>query len=285
MVVNGSTNLKLYGYQSGIQANTEVTLSKVLRNALYGETYTWTPYNLSTLPAIWTNPQNLIVDGSNRISQATNMGNLASTNFTQSTDLNKPTLSSGTMSFDGNDFLSTSNRAITKNKSKVWFFVISKNTDATANRNVFFQNNSNTGTRIGITYISSTMQIRTSFRTLLTDSLTDLNVSFSVSSEYMYLVSIDISTKVAQVYLDGTKVVDTTFTTTGTAFENADSAENPAIGGTTTGTFMGTMRDFICGLDVIPTATDIDKIFGWAAHKYGLTASLPSNHPYKTKAP
>lgn len=245
----------------------------------------WTPSNLSTLPAIWTNPQNLVVDGSNRISQATNMGTLASTNFTQSADANKPTLSSGAMSFDGNDFLSTSNRAITKNKSKVWFFVISKNIDASADRNLFFQNNSNTGTRVNISYISSTSQLRTGFRVLLSDPLTLLNTSFSTNTEYMYLVSIDISTKTAKAYLDGTNVVDITFTTTGTAFENADSAANPIIGGVTAGTFTGTMRDFICGFDVIPSTNDIDKIFGWAAHNYGLTANLPSGHPYKNNPP
>jgi hypothetical protein len=33
------------------------------------------------------------------------------------------------------------------------------------------------------------------------------------------------------------------------------------------------------------TDTEIDKLFGWAAHKWGLTANLPALHPYKSSAP
>lgn len=33
------------------------------------------------------------------------------------------------------------------------------------------------------------------------------------------------------------------------------------------------------------TQQEIDKIFGWAAHRYGLTANLPSGHPYKNNPP
>jgi hypothetical protein len=29
----------------------------------------------------------------------------------------------------------------------------------------------------------------------------------------------------------------------------------------------------------------IEKLEGWAAHYYGLTANLPSGHPYKTSPP
>lgn len=33
------------------------------------------------------------------------------------------------------------------------------------------------------------------------------------------------------------------------------------------------------------TQAEIDKLFGYAAHKHGLTNKLPANHPYKTVAP
>ena len=36
---------------------------------------------------------------------------------------------------------------------------------------------------------------------------------------------------------------------------------------------------------VNPTLKDIQKVEGYAAHKYSLTGSLPSDHPYKTNAP
>jgi hypothetical protein len=34
-----------------------------------------------------------------------------------------------------------------------------------------------------------------------------------------------------------------------------------------------------------PSLTDLQKLEGWAAHKYGLTANLPSDHPYKLVGP
>ena len=34
-----------------------------------------------------------------------------------------------------------------------------------------------------------------------------------------------------------------------------------------------------------PSLTDLQKLEGWAAHKYGLTANLPAGHPYKLVGP
>jgi len=34
-----------------------------------------------------------------------------------------------------------------------------------------------------------------------------------------------------------------------------------------------------------PSLADLQKLEGWAAHKYGLTANLPNDHPYKTVGP
>lgn len=35
----------------------------------------------------------------------------------------------------------------------------------------------------------------------------------------------------------------------------------------------------------IPSSTEIDKLFGWAAHSFSITAKLPANHPYKISRP
>ena len=34
-----------------------------------------------------------------------------------------------------------------------------------------------------------------------------------------------------------------------------------------------------------PTQAESDKVEGYLAHKWGLTANLPSGHPYKTSMP
>jgi hypothetical protein len=38
-------------------------------------------------------------------------------------------------------------------------------------------------------------------------------------------------------------------------------------------------------LNTHPTATNRQRIEGYLAHKWGLTANLPSDHPYKTVGP
>ena len=42
---------------------------------------------------------------------------------------------------------------------------------------------------------------------------------------------------------------------------------------------------FTAGQGGLPTASEIQRLFGWAAHRYSLTALLPSNHPYKNTPP
>lgn len=43
---------------------------------------------------------------------------------------------------------------------------------------------------------------------------------------------------------------------------------------------------FICGNSAsTPSQEQVDRLFGWAAHKYGIEDQLPVDHPYKTAAP
>ena len=57
------------------------------------------------------------------------------------------------------------------------------------------------------------------------------------------------------------------------------------------GAFDGTSNFFpglFCELIIAPSflsATDVEKTEGYLAHKWGLTANLPANHPYKTVEP
>ena len=58
------------------------------------------------------------------------------------------------------------------------------------------------------------------------------------------------------------------------AYQTSGSATN----------FEGIMRQIII-MSSVPSLTDIQKLEGWAAHHYGLTANLPIDHPYKTAVP
>lgn len=41
----------------------------------------------------------------------------------------------------------------------------------------------------------------------------------------------------------------------------------------------------ICGSGSMPSAGEINKLFGWAAWRYGLVDLLPAAHPYKDAPP
>lgn len=59
----------------------------------------------------------------------------------------------------------------------------------------------------------------------------------------------------------------------------SDSSGNP------TGFFTGNICELILIGGTLITGSDREKMEGYLAHKWGLTANLPSGHPYKTYAP
>ncbi|MGH2618436.1 MAG: hypothetical protein ACRDJC_24665, partial [Thermomicrobiales bacterium] len=75
----------------------------------------------------------------------------------------------------------------------------------------------------------------------------------------------------------------------------ADAPQNSGTNSATTGQLrifsagdtawlVGDLGAFLIGSGVA-AAGDVDKLFGWAAHWFGLAASLPGPHPYKAAAP
>ena len=47
----------------------------------------------------------------------------------------------------------------------------------------------------------------------------------------------------------------------------------------------GRLACVICGSGDLPSASEVDKLFGWIAHQLSLTDLLPFDHPYKEVAP
>lgn len=41
----------------------------------------------------------------------------------------------------------------------------------------------------------------------------------------------------------------------------------------------------LVGNGELPSGEEIDKLFGWAAHRFGLIESLPVDHPYRDAPP
>ncbi|MCY1311367.1 hypothetical protein D9M70_616580 [compost metagenome] len=70
------------------------------------------------------------------------------------------------------------------------------------------------------------------------------------------------------------------------ATSDTDSSGDIAIAASTSG--VGATDVDIAAVvasNVVPSSDDIDKLFGWAAYKFGLQSSLPGGHPYKSSPP
>ena len=86
------------------------------------------------------------------------------------------------------------------------------------------------------------------------------------------------SSSVARLMLNGNEIKQF-------AYDN-DTANNPAYLGTRAAvapTLNGTIYEAICFIN--SSDDDRQKAEGYLAHKYGIQANLPSDHPYKTTAP
>ena len=78
-------------------------------------------------------------------------------------------------------------------------------------------------------------------------------------------------------YIDGSSF----FTSASNTFSNTATTKRL---GQASSKFTGQVAELIV-LSNIPTTTDRQLIEGYLAHKWGLTSSLPNNHPYKSTAP
>ena len=78
-------------------------------------------------------------------------------------------------------------------------------------------------------------------------------------------------------YIDGSSF----FTSASNTFSNTATTKRL---GQASSKFTGQVAELIV-LSNIPTTTDRQLIEGYLAHKWGLQASLPNNHPYKSIAP
>ncbi|WP_334181021.1 hypothetical protein [Pseudomonas nitroreducens] len=94
------------------------------------------------------------------------------------------------------------------------------------------------------------------------------------------------------MYLNGSLAASSTgLWTAGGATSNTASGAQIAVGASMSGS--GFVAESFTNCDVaaaliganLPTSTDIDKLFGWAAWRYGLQSSLPVGHPYKNSPP
>lgn len=190
----------------------------------------------------------------------------------------------------------TSGNTILSNKAQGWIFgVYSKASSEGAPASLpLLAVNTATASAFRLAYMQGfsdalgTPQVRA--RRLDSDSITAVNAgsSHDLGKWTMFLVYANWSTRRLEIWVDGD--LEGFSTALGSSGGNSDStSSSEAI--------------VMCGASQASTAislayvamgaikagsldtTTIDKMFGWAAHHYGLTANLDVSHPYKSSPP
>ena len=265
----------------------------------------WTPLNMTVVPQIYLDAHDSVVtDVSGACSAISNLGAMGSSgSFSQATADGRPAILTAelngnrVLSFDGVDDVLTGGAAqqlsIFTNMSAAWsFFVYKKrNVDPSGNRLLLSTSiGGSAGTRFGVlaSLSSALNQPVLQGRRLDADALSTLALGSTSAGNYaLLLADVNFSTRVGRLQLNGSApVLNSTFTAATGATSNTTASAPMAICATAGGLVPGDI-DLAAVIisNTYPSAGDIDKLFGWAAHKYGLTANLPGGHPYKTVAP
>lgn len=267
----------------------------------------WTPLNMATVPQIYLDAQDSVVtDVSGACSAISNLGAMgADGDFSQGTADNRPGILAAelngnrVLSFDGsNDLMisdSTAARAMLNAAAAVWSFAVYKkrSTDVTDTTRYLINHTTSSGASRYFHAISRVTAGGANKQGIFIQridggSTATLLAATAKSATYaMGFADVNLSTRAGRIYVDGAlDASNATLTDAVGAFSATNGSVGPTIGARSDGAFAADMDlAAIVASNTTPPDTDIDKLFGWAAHKYGLTASLPGGHPYKTVAP
>lgn len=181
-----------------------------------------------------------------------------------------------------------------KNTSKIWSFAVYKDTlNIQDDKSIFgiMTSSYDAGYSMQSGASLSTAKNKPYFFTRKSGPESYAELAASTAKNNIWTIAYteaDFSADKLRVISDGA-----TATVKNSAFGSTANTENANSAGFTIGSvnpqnsqkFTGDIACVIYGSGTFPSATDIEKIFGWAAHRYDLTANLPASHPYKTSPP
>lgn len=265
----------------------------------------WTPLNMATVPQIYLDAQDgVVTDVGGFCSAISNLGAMgANGDFSQGTAASRPAIVDAALngkrvlSFDGIDDRllagSTIAKQIFKGTLYAWCFTVFRRRDSTTGKTralLYTTIGSNEGYRFSVWagYSGSDNRLVTGGKRLDADgNSTNIVASATLSGYTMALCRMYFSTRVATIEQDAVVLGSGVSSLSAGATSATDAAYPLAVAGFPSGAGGYADVDIAAMLvsNTQPTAEDVNKLFGWAAHKYGLTANLPVDHPYKTTAP
>lgn len=224
--------------------------------------------------------------------------------FTQGTAGNQPTASTvgslAALDFDGTtDFLDAPAAALDtfNDVNKAWVLAVYRHDVADVSdteRPLYTAANNSTASRVylgvGSTTSGAANKIYFGGRRLDADSFaySGFGPALTAGQVTILLGYMDWTARTAEIWLDGEQEATASSLWTGSGNTSATDSASMRIGGNTGASpirfLNGRVAELVVGTSEL-SSDDIDKLFGWAAHKHGLEGNLPGDHPYKSTAP
>lgn len=267
----------------------------------------WTPLNMAAVPQIYLDAQDSsVTDVSGFAAAISNLGAMGSDGgFSQATAGKRPSILAAELNgkrvlrFDGTDDVitagSTAAKSVFKNVPAAYTLTIYKKRtfDATPKaRYMIYSGDVSGASRFsplcGLDGAGQANKPSMFAKRLDSDGAATLvSPAVSQGAYAIAIHSVDFSSRAGLIRIDGSQVVaNAALTATAGNTSDTVSAVSISVGAYPTGILASDidLAAVVIG-NVQPSAAEFEKLEGWAAHKYGLTANLPGGHPYKTAAP
>lgn len=266
----------------------------------------WTPASLSAGPQVWLNDTStLTTSGAEVLTWADLSGN--GNTFSAGIAGERPGYA-GTqngrrvINFDGTaDYMSLGGaaaQAMFKNKAAGWAMFVSKKaaTDGAGTNRCLLWGSQNTagGSRFTCWNGTTTAKNKPTLVTRNTDGSATgtLNASAECDTGYhIYLIAMDWANGDGFIYIDGTQDASNLALTSNANTSNTNAADSLYLACRVNGSGTRidhtdlTVGEVLIGNGTLPSSTEIDKLMGYAAYRWGLQGNLPGGHPYKTTPP
>lgn len=266
------------------------------KKVFFGEP--WTPQNLTNAPKIWFDADEAEVVN-NRVERVLNSGALAGF-AVKHLDANRPYYLAGNLNghsvlrFDSSVLVVQNARALFKNVGyAVSLYVTKKRTNDTtaAVRQIFYSPSGAGNSRYADGYYLTPNGRGMGRRRLDNVGNTTLAGGVAIADDWEIRVCVtNWATAKASMRVNGSVVGNfETFLTAGTT-SNTEGVSDPTLGAELSGSSVTSVGDIdlACALISSENAlaeSEIQKLEGWAAWRYGLVDKLPIDHPYKTLVP
>lgn len=258
----------------------------------------WTPELIT--PAIWINEECTLTEDAGAAIEVIDRSQNAFV-FSQSAESMRPLVISNELNgnrvlrFDGSDdslLGPSASSTVLSGATAAWCIMAIKSSSANASYRYPFaitaatDNNAQflavTSSTVGGTYVN---RPGVGGRNYVSDGYSEMISAASVGTNWaMTMHRIKYTTKTGTVNVNGYPAESSVLSNMTAGTKPTGPLRPPRIGGDQSNRFSGDIAEVVFGTQDLSQG-DVDRLFGYLAHRWGLTIRLPDNHPFKTVPP